>query len=93
MEAKREADWQQDVIPHKRPWDPLQSTMADLLDNYPVEQNEPVSDRALLQNLQSQVHEIQKKLDSKPRPTRKVTLVSLDAKIDLLIKILTDGQQ
>ena len=76
-------------IPHKRMWESsTQSDMADLLNNFPTEEQ---SNSVMIANLQAQLDDIRKKLQTaetvKPR---KVTLASVDAKIDMIIKILTE---
>ena len=82
MAAKRPRT-DEEFIPHKE-----MSDMLNMLDNYPVAPS--------LESLQRQIDELEKKLEQVPQPpptkkARKVTLSSVDAKIDYLISLLTNG--
>ena len=62
--------------------------MIEMLDNYPTAPS--------LESLQRQIDELSKKLEQVPQPppakkARKVTLSSVDAKIDYLISLFTNG--
>ena len=48
----------------------------------------PEAEKPQLDNLESQIMEIKSRLDTKPR---RVTLASVDAKVDLIIKLLLDN--
>ena len=82
MEAKRPRT--DEFIPQKE-----MSDMLKMLDNYPVAPS--------LESLQRQIDELEKKLEQVPQPppakskARKVTLASVDGKIDYLISLLTNG--
>ena len=83
MAAKRPRT-DEEFIPHKEMAD-----MIEMLDNYPVAPS--------LESLQREVNELKMKLEQVPQPppakpkTRKVTLASVDGKIDYLISLLTNG--
>ena len=83
MAAKRPRT-DEEFIPHKEMAD-----MIEMLDNYPVTPS--------LESLQREVNELKMKLEQVPQPlpakpkTRKVTLASVDGKIDFLISLLTNG--
>ena len=82
MAAKRPRT--DEFIPQKE-----MSDMLKMLDNYPVAPS--------LESLQRQINELEKKLEQVPQPppakskARKVTLASVDGKIDYLISLLTNG--
>ena len=80
MAAKRPRT-DEEFIPHKEMAD-----MIEMLDNYPVAPS--------LESLQREVNELKAKLEQPvPRPkTRRVTLASVESKIDYLISLLTNGQ-
>ena len=82
MAAKRPRT-DEEFIPHKEMAD-----MIEMLDNYPVAPS--------LESLQREVNELKAKLEQVPPPakpkTRRVTLASLESKIDYLISLLTNGQ-
>ena len=83
MAAKRPRT-DEEFIPHKE-----MSDMLNMLDNYPAAPS--------LESLQRQIDELEKKLEQVPQPppakskARKVTLASVDGKIDYLISLLTNG--
>ena len=72
-------------IPYKEMAD-----MIEMLDNYPTAPS--------LESLQREINELKAKLEQVPQPppakpkTRKVTLASVDSKIDYLISLLTNGE-
>lgn len=63
-----------------------QSAMHDLLDKYPTVPS--------LESLQKEINDLRQKLEAptKIRP-RKATLASVDAKLDILISLLTNNVQ
>ena len=74
-----------EFIPHKE----MSATdMLEMLDNYPTAPS--------LESLQGEINELKMKLDQVPpeKPKakpRKITLASVDAKLDYLILLLTNG--
>ena len=81
MAAKRPRT--DEFIPQKE-----MSAMLEMLDNYPTAPS--------LESLQREINELKMKLDQVPPETskpkaRKVTLASVDNKLDYLISLLTNG--
>ena len=81
-------------IPIKREGQELQSSMKEFVSNYhpPVSQpTEQLTMEQLLQQFNDLKQQVQENTTRKAPKPRKVTLVSLDAKLDLLINLISQN--
>ena len=83
--SKHEASWEpNNNIPMKM-WS-TEDSMAGLFDQLP--NNTEQAMQTSLTNLEAEISAIRKKLDTKPR---KVTIATLDDKLNLIVKILNQN--
>ena len=89
MAMKHEASWSPDNQIPLKVWSPPRDSMTGFMEQFPSSDNTNNNSLELsLNSMQTEIAAIRKKLETKPR---KVTLCTIDDKLNLIIKILNEN--